>query len=224
MTAPRLTLYQSNGSSAFVPHAVLLHFGIPFTTILMIEGPEGYESADGTISHAAYLKIHPQGFVPVLDVDGETLTEVPALLNYIASLVPKARLVGDEGLGRARVAEWLNFLSGTLHGNGLAMLKRPGRFADDPAAFDALRVKGKKVVRSCFARIDGQLEGREFAVGDALTAADFYLYGFARLGREIRFDMETDFPNYAAHARRAEGFDGVRKAIKAEGLEFSYSG
>jgi glutathione S-transferase len=223
MSTPRLTLYQTNGSCAFAPHAVLLHFGIPVTTVLMRDGPNGVESADGTISHTDYLKIHPLGYVPALDIDGEILTEGPALLNYIDTLVPEAKLFGSTGLGRARVAEWLNYLSGTLHGNGLAMRVRPGRFADNPADFDALRAKGKKVIRSCFERIDGHLEGREFAVGDSLTAADFYMYIFSRAGEVVGFDMETEFPNYSALSRRMEGLDGVKKAIKEEELEFIFS-
>ncbi|KPM42731.1 hypothetical protein AK830_g3797 [Neonectria ditissima] len=221
-TMPRLTLYQANGSCAIVPHAVLLHFDIPATAVEMIFGPEGVESADGTISHADYLKIHPQGYVPALDVDGEVITELPAILNYISSLVPEANLFTDTGLGRARVAEWLNWLSGTMHSVGFGMLLRPGRFSDDPAAFDQVKAKGKAVIHKCFARIDTRMEGKEFAVGDSLTAADFYIYLFSRWGKQIDIDMAAEYPNYSSFARRLESVEGIKKAVEVERLKFMY--
>lgn len=220
---PNLTLYLANGSCALVPHAVLLHFGIPHTIVPMKFGPEGIESVDGTISHADYLKIHHWGSVPALDVDGEVITEGVAILNYISSLVPEANLfTNDDGIGRARVAEWLNWLSGTLHGSGFGMMVRPRRFADDPAAIEVVQGKGKDLVGKCFARIDTRVKDRDFAVGDTLTAADFYLYIFSRWGKELGFDMEADYPDYVRLVRRLESEEGISKAIKAEKIEFLY--
>lgn len=163
--------------------------------------------------------------MPALDVGGEVITEVPAILSYLSSLVPEAKLfTGDDGLGRGRVAEWLNFLSGNLHGTAFGMTFRPGRYTDDPGSFAATRAKGVEAVRKGFARINGRLEGREFAVGEGWTAADFYLYIFARWGREIGLDLdlEGEFGNYAGLARRVEGLEGVRRAVGEEGLQVMY--
>ncbi|KAK7431857.1 hypothetical protein QQZ08_001475 [Neonectria magnoliae] len=219
---PHLTLYLANGSCALVSHAVLLHFEIPVTIVEMKFGPEGVESADGTISHTDYLKIHPQGYVPALDVDGEIITELSAILNYISSLVPEAELFTDNGLGRARVSEWLNWLSGTMHAVGFGMMFRPGRFTDDPATFDLVRAKGKDVIHKCFSRVDTRIKDKEFAVGSALTAADFNIYIFSRWGKEIGIDMEAEYPNYNKFARRLESVEGIRKALEEEKLKFMY--
>ncbi|KAH7149105.1 glutathione S-transferase [Dactylonectria estremocensis] len=219
---PNLTLYRVNGSCAFVAHAVLLHFGIPFTTVEMKFGPNGVESADGTISHAEYLKVHHKGYVPALDVDGEVITELPAILNYISSLIPERKLFSDEGLGRARVSEWLNWLSGSLHALGFGMAIRPARFSDEPAALDSIQAKGKAFVRECFAKIDGKAKDRDFLVGDDLTAADFYVYIFSRWAGVAGIDLKTEYANYYLFVRRMESVEAVRKAIEAEGLEFKF--
>lgn len=219
---PSLTLYQANGSCAFVPHAIILHFGIPVKTFRMQMGPDGYSAADGSMSHEDYMKIHPLAYVPALDVDGEVITELPAIVTYIAFLAPGREILGRNGIDRARVVEWLTFLSGTLHGSGFGMWWRPARFSDDETMYDAITAKGKTVILKCFARIESSLKDKEFAVGNSLTAADFYLYIFSRWGKEIGINME-DYPAYIKHASKMETVEGVQKAIKEESLEYHYS-
>ncbi|KAM0417229.1 hypothetical protein ACHAPT_012740 [Fusarium lateritium] len=220
--SPRLTLYLANVSCAFVPHSVLLHFNIPVNVFLMKFGPNGVEAADGSMSNAEYRRINPLGFVPALDADGEVITEIPAILNYIDTLKPEANLFSDSDLGRVRVAEWLNFLSARAHAVGFSMTFLPGRYIDDTEQFDKTRQKGRKNIRECLEHIDNKLEERTFAVGNALTAADFYLYIFARWAKEMGFDMEKDFPHYAAFARRTERLEGVQEAAKRQELVLRY--
>ncbi|KAH7148350.1 glutathione S-transferase [Dactylonectria macrodidyma] len=219
---PNLILYRVNGSCAFVAHAILLHFGIPFSTVEMKFGPDGVESVDGTISHAEYLRVHHKGYVPALDVDGEVITELPAILNYLSSVAPERRLFSDDGLGRARVSEWLNWLSGSLHALGFGMVLRPARFSDDPAVLDLIQAKGKAFVRECFARIDGKAKDTHFLVGDDLTAADFYVYIFSRWAEAAGIDLKAEYANYYRFVRQMESVEGVKKAIEAEGLDFKY--
>lgn len=219
---PELTLYRANGSCALVPHAVLLHLGIPVKSVVMRIGPEGYAAADGSLSPAEYRTIHPLGYVPALVVDGEVLTEVPALLNYISSLAPEKNLMASEGMDRARVAEWLNILSGTLHGSGFAMFWRPMRFTDDKAAYDSITAKGRAVILQTYQRIEAALKDRAFAVGDSLTVVDFYLYVFARWGGHLEIDMKEAYPNYGSFARRMETVDGIKKAVEIEGVGFRF--
>lgn len=219
---PNLTLYLSQGACSFVPHSLLLHLNIPHKTVAMKLGPEGYSAADGSFDTAEYkARIHPSGYVPALAVDDEVITELPALLFYIASLSDN-NLVPQDGLQRARVAEWLNLLSGTLHGYGFAMMFRPQRFVDDEALHDTIRAKGRTFAERILVRINKAFEKKDFAVGDALTVADFYLYVFARWGKVMEMDMEANYPNYVRFAHRMEQVDGVKKAIAAEGLDFSY--
>ncbi|SPO06459.1 uncharacterized protein DNG_09149 [Cephalotrichum gorgonifer] len=210
-TPPPLTLYSCKGSCAFIPHAILAHAGVPFSLVMMKQAPDGnrtnsrLEAADGSLSHEAFLTINPRGYVPTLVVgsgpDAEIITELPAVVTYVASVAADQghNLLGaPDHLTRARIAEWLAWTSGTLLMTGFAAMWRPGRFADDSdaATMENVKRRGSEVVSKSFATIDGKLAGKHFAVGDGLTVVDFALYLYWWWWDDEP-DVETRFPNYA---------------------------
>lgn len=222
-----LSLYYSPGSCALVPHALFHHLSLPFTPVAISNGQDGLEAADGSFSAKWYREnIHHAGYVPALKVDDNAVvTEMPAILTYIALQAPEKQaqqLLGDSALERARVAEWLAWLAGTVHGSGFAMLFKPARFSADEAAYPAIKEQGEKVIKNCFQRIEERLRGKEFAVGDALTLVDFNVYVFARwwidiVGRDLK-----DYPEYARFCGGVEGLEGMRKAVKEHGKELLF--
>ncbi|KAF5633621.1 transcriptional activator CMR1 [Fusarium sp. NRRL 52700] len=219
MSALVLTLYRANGSCSLIPHAILRHYKIPFTAVRLKFGPNGVEAADGSFSNAQYRAIHPRGYVPALAVDNEIITEMPAILNYISSLVPEENLFGIGKIQEAKVLEWLVFLSGTLHGVGYGAWLRPGRFNADTAAHDKVRAKGREVIHESFKRIDDGLKSREFMIGNALTVVDFNVYIFARWAHEVEIDLEKEYSHYYGHVRKIENLDGIKEAVENEGLK-----
>ncbi|KAK6725087.1 hypothetical protein QX201_003848 [Fusarium graminearum] len=220
---PKLTLYRTNGSCSLISHAILLHYKIPFTTIRLKPGPNGYEAADGSFTNAEYRAIHPRGYVPALAVDNEIITEMPAILSYISSLIPKENLMGITSFQNAKVMEWLVFLSGTLHGLGYGAWLRPGRFSDDLSAHGGIRAKGKNIIHESFKRIDDGYREHQFAVGKHLTVVDFNVYVFARWAHEVDIDLEREYPFYYQHLNRIEELEGVRDAVKAEELNLAFT-
>lgn len=219
---PKLTLYRANGSCSLIPHAILRHYKIPFTAVRLKFGPNGVEAADGSFSNAQYRSIHPRGYVPALAVDIEVITEMPAILTYISSLLPKEDLAGIGTVQQAKVLEWLVFLSGTLHGLGYGAWLRPGRFSDDVADHKRIRAKGREVIHESFQRIDDALKNGGFFVGNSLTVVDFNVYIFARWAHEVDIDLEKEYCHYYEHVRRIEKMEGVRQAVENEGLKFAF--
>lgn len=220
--APKLILYCRDGSCSMVSHILLTELNIPFTVIQMTPGPDGYEAADKSFTHAEYVRdIHPAGYVPALSVDGEVVTENPAILKYIAGLASERRLVGSTAMQKARVDEWLNWLSGSLHGSGFGAFWRPARFVEDEKAFEGIQSKGHKTILACFERIDKRVEG-EHAVGSELTVVDVYLHTFYRWGSLIGVDMEQ-YPRYGVLAREVEKLESVKKIMAAEGQELVFT-
>lgn len=182
-------------------------------------GPDGLEAADGSLSHADYLQISAAGYVPALVTgDGVSITELPAVVTYIASLAPATSVLGAEGIDRAKVYEWLTWLSGTVHGLGYGRVLAPQRFTNDETEYDAVRAMGRGLVTSHHQRIDDRVKGRAHPVGSATTVVDIYLYVFYLWGIEKGFRMKEDFPNYTEVVRRVEKVKGVAEAMQAHRL------
>jgi len=70
-----------------------------------------------TASGGDYWKINPKGYVPALELDdGQVLTEVAVICQYLADQKPESRLAPRFGtMERYREMEWLNFASSEVH-------------------------------------------------------------------------------------------------------------
>ncbi|KAF5578369.1 glutathione S-transferase [Fusarium pseudocircinatum] len=217
-----LTLYRANGACSLIPHAILRHYKIPFIAIELEFGPNGLEAVDGNFSNAQHRSLHPRIYVPALLVDKELITEMPAVLSFISSLIPEENLFGIGPVQQAKVLEWLVFLSGTLHGLGYGAWLRPGRFSDDVTAHDKIRANGREVIHESFKKIDEGVKNREFIVGNTLTVVDFNVYIFARWAHEVGIDLEKEYSHYCEHVRKIERMEGVEKALESEELKFAF--
>jgi glutathione S-transferase len=104
-----LTLYFAPGSSSMAPHIALHEIGVPFEA-----APVSF--AKDETRAAPFLAINPEGKVPALLIDGRPLTEVAAILYYLARRYPEARLMpaGDPE-AEARVISWMSFIASTIH-------------------------------------------------------------------------------------------------------------
>ena len=80
-----LTLYLSPGSSSMAPHIALHEIEVDFES-------RWISFANRQQCAPEYLALNPEGKVPTLLVDGRPLTEVAAILYYLAKHFPEARL------------------------------------------------------------------------------------------------------------------------------------
>jgi glutathione S-transferase len=104
-----LTLYLSPGFSSMAPHIALHEIGVDFESRwISFEKREQYAPE--------YLALNPEGKVPTLLVDGRPLTEVAAILYYLAKRFPKADLIPAGDLeAEAHVISWMSFIASTIH-------------------------------------------------------------------------------------------------------------
>jgi len=204
-----IKLWYSPGACSLAPHALLHEIGASFEAI------ETPVSTGATLTDA-FRRINPKQRVPVLSLDGEIITELPAVATAISNLSPERHLMGRTPLDRVRAVEWMNWLSGTLHGQGFGCLWRPGRFTDDEQAFDGIREKGRKTISGCFDVIEQKLQQR-YAVGGAFTAVDPFLLVFHRWGSRIGMEMAARYPRYSAFALAISERASVKAALLAEG-------
>jgi glutathione S-transferase len=203
-------LYYSPGACSLAVDIVLEEIGAPFETVKV-------STADGSNKQPAYLAVNPRGRIPALRVDGFTLTEVPAILTYLAGRHPEAGLLPDGGEPRARVLEWLSWFCSSLH-VGFAVIWRPERFASDPDLQRRLVDGARDVILPLLASVEERVGDGPFLVGDGHTLADPYALVMYRWGNRIGHDMRAHYPRWTAHAERLEQRPAVRRALEREGI------
>src|SRR3981189_3731978 len=104
-----LTLYFAPGARSMTVHIALHEIGVAF------EGkPMSVKQNDRRAP--GYLKLNPEGKVPTLIIDGRPLTEVAAILYYLAKRFPDADLLPRDDIeGEAQALSWMSFAASTLH-------------------------------------------------------------------------------------------------------------
>ena len=181
-----LTLYLAPGSSSMAVHIALHEIGVPFET-----KPMSFSGNDMRAPH--YLKLNPEGKVPTLLIGGRPLTEVAAILYYLAKRFPEAGLLPHDIEADAQALSCMSFAVSTLH----------------PA-----RKQGLDHAREVWAIADRRL-GNGWALQD-YSIADIHLFRlYWRFANSLKPAPEI-FPNLTAHYARMMARSAVRKTIEAE--------
>lgn len=123
----------------------------------------------------------------------------------------------ETNLEIVRVYEWLNWLSGTLHGQAFGGLLRPCRFSDEPDTYASLKAKGLKSVQECFDMIESDLVSVH-AVGSGFTAVDAFLYVFYCWGALRELDMKGKHPKFTNLVGNLRNRQSVQAALQVEGV------
>jgi glutathione S-transferase len=126
-----------------------------------------------------YLAINPKGRVPALVTDRGVLTETPAILAYVAQTHPAIGLAPlDDPFAFAEMQAFTSYLCSTVH-VAHAHRWRAYRWADDPAAHEAMKRKVPETVGACFTLIEEKMFRGPWVMGDRYTVADPYLFTIA---------------------------------------------
>lgn len=164
-----------------------------------------------TASGKDYTKINPKGYVPALRLDdGQVLTEVAVILQYLADQKPESGLVPSAGtMERYRLMEWLNFISSEIH-KALGALFNP-----------KITPEWKENQIALFGRrcefLVQALGGKPYLMGDKFTVADAYLFTILGWANLFKLDM-SKWPALKEYASRIAARPAVKEAMKAEGL------
>ena len=200
-----MKLYYSPGACSLSPHIVLHESGLPFEAI---PAPtKTHQLPDGT----DYYTINPLGYVPLLELDdGTRLREGPAIVQYVADLVPARQLAPANGtLARYRLQEWLTFTGMELHRNFGPLF--------NPAFPAEAKAISKDKLLSRLHWVDGQLADKTWVMGDTFSAADAYLFTVTGWAKPMQIDL-APYPNLTAWRERVGARPAVQAAMRAEGL------
>ncbi|KAF7893433.1 uncharacterized protein EAF02_000971 [Botrytis sinoallii] len=183
MAHPEIKFYWAPGACSLCPHVLLFETGVSFESIANLITKETVEFTQN------FSSINPKMRVPVLSLEGENITEVPAIATAISSFAPELHLLGRTTMETIRVYEWMNWLSGTLHAHAFGGLLRPERMSDEKAALP---------------------------VGGAFTVVGSYLFVFHRWGEGHGLDMKRAYPKYTALVENLVNRPSVQKVLELE--------
>ncbi len=199
-----MKLYFSPGACSLSPHIALREAGLTFD--LEKTDLKAKKTASGT----DFLTVNPKGYVPALQLDnGKVLTEGPAIVQYIADQKPESGLAPQAGsFERYELQEWLNFITSEVH-KPVGSLFNPAMTADYKPVVLAL-------IDKRLTWIDGQLQGKQYLMGDTFTVADAYLFTVLRWTGFFNIDLGK-YPAIKSYFARVAERPAVKEALAAEG-------
>jgi glutathione S-transferase len=159
---------------------------------------------------AEYLAMNPNGQVPVLVVDGRSLTQIVAICDWLDRAFPQARLLPADTASRAQAMSRLAWMNNTVHPT-FTHIFRPEKFADTDAGKAEIRRVAAVQFRGYLERIQAWL-----ADGGALPVVlDAYALVFLRWGGIAGIDPAS-LPAYKAHVERLMQTPAVAAALARE--------
>ena len=201
-----ITLYYAPVTCALAPWITLTEAGAAFEVRPLNFRRQQHMSAD-------YMAINPKHKVPLLEVDGETMTESTAIQLWIARAFPAARLLPDEEWQELEAISLHSWCSSGIHPY-LSRINAPPRVCDLPGAADNVVGHAREYLTEAFGIADAMLDGREYFFG-RFTTPDAHFFWCCRRATQFDFDL-AGFPNVAAHFERMQGRDSVRRLLAYE--------
>ncbi|QIL73926.1 glutathione S-transferase family protein (plasmid) [Diaphorobacter sp. HDW4B] len=212
MATKKLFYYPSNASMA--PHIVLEEIGRPFELMLVDRTQQAHKSAD-------YLRLNPNGLIPVF-VDGDmVLYEAAAICLHLADTHP------DSGLApvvatpeRAEFYKWLMWLTNTLQ-TALIIYFYPERWVDPDNTQGAAQVRAhaESKIGTLLDQLELQLQNSNgpWLLGDHYTILDPYTFMLCRWTRGFT-QPARERPQLGPYLQQMLARPAVQRAIQSERL------
>lgn len=217
-----LTLHYHPGNASMAPHLLLEEIGCAFALEYVDRAALAHKSP-------AYLKLNPNGTIPVLvDARGEqplVLYEAAAICLHLADTHPGARLAPQLGTPeRAQFYKWLVWLTNTMQAR-LMHYFYPERLLDptDAAVAAQVRRNAEAAVGAMLGQLDAQLaaHGERWLLGADYSAADPFAWMLCRWTRGFAQPARS-LPHLGPYLERMLERPALRRALATEGLEPPY--
>lgn len=200
-----MKLYYYPGACSMAPHIILREAGYKFDL------DKVDFAAMKTASGEDFRKVNPKGYVPAVKLDdGQILTEVGVILQYLADQKPESGLVPKAGsMERYRLMEWLNFIATEIH-------KALGAFFN-PKMTPEWREAQLALVGKRFDYLVSALDGKPYVVGGKFSVADAYLFTVLNWTHFHKIDV-SKWPKLKDYMASISARPAVKESMKAEGL------
>jgi len=195
-----LVFYTNPQSRGQTVRWMLEEIGQPYDTEIL-----DYTS---TMKQEPYLSINPMGKVPAIVHKGKVVTEVAAIVCYLAETFPEAGLAprDDE---RADYFRWIFFTAGAIEA---AFSNKSAGWEPDA---DKQRMFGYGTYDLAIDTLEKALAGKQFIAGNRFTAADLLVGAYVNF--MLRFNLLEPRPVFTDYASRMTDRDAYRRAQEIDG-------
>jgi maleylpyruvate isomerase len=161
-----------------------------------------------------FRRIHPQGFVPVLETDGHRYIQSPAIIEWLEECYPEPPLLPVDAGERARVRALAAVIGCDIHPlNNRRVLEHLRHGLSVPE--DSVTQWCRTWIDSGFAALEALLAGDaargRFCFGDTPTVADIYLVPQVESARRFQVDLSR-YPMIMAIAAECDTLDAFHRA------------
>ena len=185
-----LTFYYAKNSAAYAPHILLEDIGADYNAVRI-------DFMTGEQRSQAYLAVNPKGRLPSLVTEKGVLTETPAILVYLAQRFPEQDLAPSDPFEFAIAQAFNSYMASTVH-VAHAHKHRGARWADDPAAHEAMRAKVKENMTEYAQMIEAHYFKGPYVLGDKFSFCDPYMALVTRWFKDDEVDLDP-FAKIRAH-------------------------
>jgi glutathione S-transferase len=202
-----IELHYHPSNASFAPHLLLEEIGVPFTLVPVDRASNAHKSP-------AYLKLNPNGLIPVL-VDGDlVLYETAAILMHLADCHP-GFAPAPATAERAQYYKWMTWLTNTLQAT-LIHYFYPDRLGRDAADTKA---RAEALIAPMLDQMDAELarHGSPWFLGAGYTAVDPLAFMLCRWTR-MQARPAKARPALAAYLQRVLERPATQRAVAREQL------
>ena len=210
-----IQLHHSPGTAAMIPHIVLEEIGVPYERVPL-------DRMAGAHKRPEYLRLNPNGLIPVLTDGGLVLYETAAIVLHLCDTQPQAGLAPPVGsTQRAHFYKWLMWLTNTLQAS-LIVYFYPERWVDPGNTAGTAEVKrhAQERIGGLLDQLEAELarhEGPWFA-GPDYTALDAYVFTLCRWTRNFSSAPARSRQHLGAYLQRMLARPAVQRVFGNEEL------
>lgn len=209
-----LRLHWYPGTAAMIPHIVLEEMGVPYERVLVDRARDHHKRPE-------YLKLNPNGLIPVLTDGDLVLYETAAIVLHLCDTHPQAQLAPALATSeRAHFYKWLVWCTNTLQATLLAYFY-PERWVKEGNAEGAAEVKAaaQARVQPLLDQLDDLLaRGGPWALGERYSALDAYVFTLCRWTRNFSEGKARERTHLGPYLQRVADRPAVQRVFANEQL------
>ena len=218
-TRTMIQLHYYPSTAAMAPHILLRELDVPFELLLV-------DRTQNAQKMTAYLKLNPNGLIPVLTDGDLVLYEAAAICLHLCDTHPAAGLAPAVGSAeRAHFYKWLMWLTNTLQAT-LITYFYPERWVHAGNDSGASQVKAQAEIKVgvLLDQLDaelarqGQIHKAPWLLGASYSVVDIYTLMLCRWTRNFESSPARARQHLGAHLQRMLARSAVVKVFEVEGL------